>query len=1144
MGKAGGFFKRLKQKQKTQAKKGSRGTTGMKKADRILKHNAMVDINATKRRIFEMEAISSSDSDGGYDSDGGSNASSDDNIDFAGLAAGRTVGPSGGGLSSLDKLRSLIGASSAAPSKASKAVAAASNSSNTKKAGLSSTPIADDEDDEDAAMGDYDEDEDSLGDMEVDGNEDGDDVYDKMLMDGQGLDDDEELEELEEMEEGEEEEEEEGDYMIPEANWDDLFANVEGATGATGVSNSKKKAAPAINSKAAAADLKGKRGRDDDDDDGAFDEDSFDDADDEEEPDNEDEAPAADGGSEDEADAQEANAEALLPAFKLSAAEMRELKKIDASALGAAIVERDPWYARYYSPATANGSAAATSAIAKANPATVLADEDRPAFAAVASNGWEEPTLNPKTAAAVAVRGTPAGNAIVAALVREEAKASSSSSAANSSEGGVRPAFVHDVAWDLWCHYRAKLQHQSTLKAAAEANAKASNSTAKDAAAAAATKEAASASYLSAMSADEIAAAGLLQPHEAAFFRLLQSYGDVLDTSKAWDNTFSRRELTALHLVNHWLKTKTLLTAHNEVVARRRKALREKVAAKKKAMRDAAAAEANANEDGGAAASSSSPHGNKKNSHFNPKQKGLVVVSDSEDDEDAIDFRDQSFGKTRMMVMLPMRNTALECVESILRILYAKEIDDDHISENLAHTMGAEAAWHVDNDPYRLHRKATQGPNAGMDVAPRCEFFTKNKHVRKLDTFRGDFSEVEESLTLRTFRKRPEEFRQVFYGNMDDCFCFGMKLGLPPSATGSKKAGSGAQHTAMYSHVLNSDIIICSPLGLRKRLGKSGDVIVSLSSVEVAVVDHADVLVMQNWEHLQEVVKLLNERPRETTEGLAQISRLFEWAMKAQVTKTNALPVSPHGRRQNIVLSGLSHSVVQSTFRAMGTYEVEDTTAGPADDDFATLFKASAFIVAPAAHTGVIAKVPIPVRQHFLRYDASSISASDDERFNYFTQTLYPARIQSLVDREVRTILFVPSYFDYVRLRNHFFAEQRDLTAFLSEYSTEKQQRQVLGQFTDMERPFLIMTERFYYFKRYFVRLAEQLIFYSPPLHASYYPTLIGKLNADSPNTAVMLIYGRYDTHELVRVAGTERAKQLLERAASSFAFVTNGGVM
>lgn len=69
----------------------------------------------------------------------------------------------------------------------------------------------------------------------------------------------------------------------------------------------------------------------------------------------------------------------------------------------------------------------------------------------------------------------------------------------------------------------------------------------------------------------------------------------------------------------------------------------------------------------------------------------------------------------------------------------------------------------------------------------------------------------------------------------------------------------------LYSPFLNSDIIITSPLGLRRIVGAEGDKgreYSFLSSIELFIVERAHVIYMQNWQHMDEIMKVMNKIPR------------------------------------------------------------------------------------------------------------------------------------------------------------------------------------------------------------------------------------------------------------------------------------------
>lgn len=90
-----------------------------------------------------------------------------------------------------------------------------------------------------------------------------------------------------------------------------------------------------------------------------------------------------------------------------------------------------------------------------------------------------------------------------------------------------------------------------------------------------------------------------------------------------------------------------------------------------------------------------------------------------------------------------------------------------------------------------------------------------------------------------------EDYKTLFQGNIDDCFKMGIRF-------------TNKNSIKLFSEFYNSDIIIASPLGLRMIIGAVGDKerdFEFLSSMDMVFVDQADVLLMQNWEHV-EVKKL------------------------------------------------------------------------------------------------------------------------------------------------------------------------------------------------------------------------------------------------------------------------------------------------
>ena len=72
--------------------------------------------------------------------------------------------------------------------------------------------------------------------------------------------------------------------------------------------------------------------------------------------------------------------------------------------------------------------------------------------------------------------------------------------------------------------------------------------------------------------------------------------------------------------------------------------------------------------------------------------------------------------------------------------------------------------------------------------------------------FYDEFSDKEETDNSKDLR--PEDFKLMFAGNIDDCFRLGISV--------SRKS------MTLYAKFYSSDIIVASPLGLRTIIGSQG----------------------------------------------------------------------------------------------------------------------------------------------------------------------------------------------------------------------------------------------------------------------------------------------------------------------------------
>jgi U3 small nucleolar RNA-associated protein 25 len=365
----------------------------------------------------------------------------------------------------------------------------------------------------------------------------------------------------------------------------------------------------------------------------------------------------------------------------------------------------------------------------------------------------------------------------------------------------------------------------------------------------------------------------------------------------------------------------------------------------------------------------------------------------------------------------------------------------------------------------------------------------------------------------RDGKRRPEEWIELFAKNHDDFFRIGISL--------DKKT------CKLFSDFYSSDIIVASPLGLRLLTGVDGERHKEtdfdfLSSIEIIVMDQASAILMQNWRHAQDVVRKVNCMPMDQHD--TDFSRVMPQFLNG------------HSRhlRQTIVCA----SCMDPRLNALIGKECANI---------------SGYVKVRQAYDGEISEVSTFTKHLFRRVECDGLQTVDDARLEYFTKHIFP-RLRRICDgldadeeaymptqKNSGTLLFVPSYFDFVRLKQLFHGENLD-PALISEYTDAPDVTRARGAFFHGKLRVLICTERYHFYNRHKLRGIKHLLFYAPPINAHLYADLCNLVfHTAGDTTQVSTLFTKFDTFPLERVVGTTRFKRLIkEKAQDTFLFQFN----
>lgn len=88
--------------------------------------------------------------------------------------------------------------------------------------------------------------------------------------------------------------------------------------------------------------------------------------------------------------------------------------------------------------------------------------------------------------------------------------------------------------------------------------------------------------------------------------------------------------------------------------------------------------------------------------------------------------------------------------------------------------------------------------------------------------------------------------------------------------------------------------------------------------------------------------------------------------------------------------------------------------------------------------------------------NVSSYEHADGARFSFFTKKIWKGLYE---ENQGYTILFIPHYFDFVKLRT-FFKSENAQVSFISEYSEKKHCQRARHFYESGIKPILCITER------------------------------------------------------------------------------------
>ncbi|KAL7673867.1 hypothetical protein ACOME3_000147 [Neoechinorhynchus agilis] len=336
--------------------------------------------------------------------------------------------------------------------------------------------------------------------------------------------------------------------------------------------------------------------------------------------------------------------------------------------------------------------------------------------------------------------------------------------------------------------------------------------------------------------------------------------------------------------------------------------------------------------------------------------------------------------------------------------------------------------------------------------------------MNRLFTDYGIDSELEEV----KMRKGDASWRKTFRGNIDDHFRLGINV--------------SRRSLSLFAPYYQSDVIIASPLGLKTLVtGRKEKAINFLSSIEIMVIDQAEVILQQNWDHVISVINLINRIPSDPAH--IDFSRVRHRYLDGHASNF----------RQTIVISQYPSSYFKSLIERCRNIR-------------------GALFIDRKLSEGSIRLLRFPLKQTFV------CLSSKDRIDEFFTKIIEP-----YTGTHIRTIIYIPSFFDFVLIKNRMNdLRTNDLKftfSILTEQCSSKDADRSRFRFFHNKTQFLLLTERYHFYRRHKIRGADQVVFYDLPNDPRFYADLCHMLD-ESATKQCIAAFERRDVTKLVNVLG------------------------